>query len=660
MALGPTADDGRKMGMGLIFARICMVARFGFCAALVGAPSIQAGPDLWADNNANGYPVVRWTCPRTGTYALASYFVGADSRGNNNLVWIVIGGSPVFSGQIQAYLGAVGYTNTLNLQNGAYIDFVVAWNGDTPYAYNWTVVNATITSVSNVVIQTQPQSQTNVVGSSVQFQVLASGSPPLHYQWQLNGTNLTDDVRISGTLSTNLVISNAILSDTGNYRVIVTNNYGSITSSIAHLSVVRQTTNVARNSSGATAVANSEFSGNGYFPASNTIDGNFGNYWGAIQGVYPWVLTVTFADYYAIVRFNLVEDTWDPAFATSGVIEYNNAGVWMTITNFSKNSPGLDFTLPVPVTCQQVRFTGTAASAPAGWYNKVPCVVEFEAYAILSSGAPVITVQPQSQCVVQGNNVTFTVTATGNPPFSYQWMKDWQPIASATNATFHLTNAQLMDAGGYSVRVSNPYGYVLSQAALLMVDESFVAPSITLQPRGTNVAVGDRFSLSVTATGTAPLSYLWSKDGTILTNGLRIGGVTSPNLSVANATLTDSGLYSVLVSNRVGFMLSSNVSITVAHDSCLVLDENFEDGVLDPRMSIITVGSFNSGPGIIAIPNFGSTNAFGFGRSTCSASCFDNYVDAAPIRLARQPLFHRIYFKEMELYGNWGTGASYG
>ena len=289
------------------------------------APSIQAGPDLWANNNANGYPVVRWTCPRTGTYTLVSSFVAADGRGNNNLVWIVVGGSPIFSGHIQAYPGTAGYTNTLYLQNGAYIDFVVAWNGGTPADYNWTVVHATITSVSNVVIQTQPQSQTNVVGSSVQFQVLASGSPPLHYQWQFNGTNLTDNVRISGSLSANLVIANVLMSDAGNYRVIVTNDYSSVTSSVASLSVVGILTNVALTSAGATAVANSEFSGNGYFPASNTIDDNFGNYWAAIQGVYPWVLTVTFADYYPIVRFNLVEDTWDPAFATSGVIEYNNA-----------------------------------------------------------------------------------------------------------------------------------------------------------------------------------------------------------------------------------------------------------------------------------------------------------------------------------------------
>src|ERR1700733_14649814 len=51
-------------------------------------PSIQSGgtgPDIWAADNSSGYPVVRWTCPTTGTYDLVSSFVGADSRGVNVL-----------------------------------------------------------------------------------------------------------------------------------------------------------------------------------------------------------------------------------------------------------------------------------------------------------------------------------------------------------------------------------------------------------------------------------------------------------------------------------------------------------------------------------------------------------------------------------------------
>lgn len=46
-----------------------------------GGPSIQAGPALWAKDNSNGLPVVRWTCPKAGSYDLACTFTGIDSRG---------------------------------------------------------------------------------------------------------------------------------------------------------------------------------------------------------------------------------------------------------------------------------------------------------------------------------------------------------------------------------------------------------------------------------------------------------------------------------------------------------------------------------------------------------------------------------------------------
>src|SRR5690349_8557827 len=58
----------------------------------------------------------------------------------------------------------------------------------------------------------------------------------------------------------------------------------------------------------------------------------------------------------------------------------------------------------------------------------------------------------------------------------------------------------------------------------------------------------------------------------------------------------------------------------------VILNEDFELGTLDPRISISTVGAFNSGPGIKTIPNFGSTKAFGFGLSNCAASCFLAHV----------------------------------
>jgi len=77
-------------------------------------------------------------------------------------------------------------------------------------------------------------------------------------------------------------------------------------------------------------------------------------------------------------------------------------------------------------------------------------------------GPPAITTEPQSQTVGVGATVTFLVTATGAAPLSYQWSSDGQPLPGATNASLTLTNVIRVEAGSYSVVVSNAVGSVTS------------------------------------------------------------------------------------------------------------------------------------------------------------------------------------------------------
>ena len=79
-------------------------------------------------------------------------------------------------------------------------------------------------------ILTQPQSQPVAQGSDATFTVFAFGDS-LTYQWRFNGTN------ISGATSSAYTVSNVQATDSGNYDVILTNNYGSVTSLIALLTV---------------------------------------------------------------------------------------------------------------------------------------------------------------------------------------------------------------------------------------------------------------------------------------------------------------------------------------------------------------------------------------------------------------------------------------
>jgi hypothetical protein len=83
--------------------------------------------------------------------------------------------------------------------------------------------------------------------------------------------------------------------------------------------------------------------------------------------------------------------------------------------------------------------------------------------------APSIIVQPQSQTVAEGTNVTFSVTATGTAPLRYQWQFNATKVPGATNTTLTLPNVQLVNAGSYTVLVNNAGGTTNSQSATLTV-----------------------------------------------------------------------------------------------------------------------------------------------------------------------------------------------
>ncbi len=112
---------------------------------------------------------------------------------------------------------------------------------------------------------------------------------------------------------------------------------------------------------------------------------------------------------------------------------------------------------------------------------------------------PGIAVQPLSQEVRQGSNVSFTVAALGAAPLIYQWLFDGAALALATNSTLTLSNVQFANDGFYSVLISNTFGSVLSTNAALIVD---LAPVIELQPQSQNTVVGGSATFSVTATET--------------------------------------------------------------------------------------------------------------------------------------------------------------
>ncbi|UCD30572.1 MAG: S8 family serine peptidase [Planctomycetota bacterium] len=84
----------------------------------------------------------------------------------------------------------------------------------------------------------------------------------------------------------------------------------------------------------------------------------------------------------------------------------------------------------------------------------------------------VITEQPESQSVCEGNPVTFCVTATGAGPLSYQWKKDGNEISGATASCYTIDPVSAADADSYTCVVSNTCGSAESDPAILTVNVS--------------------------------------------------------------------------------------------------------------------------------------------------------------------------------------------
>jgi autotransporter-associated beta strand protein len=172
-------------------------------------------------------------------------------------------------------------------------------------------------------------------------------------------------------------------------------------------------------------------------------------------------------------------------------------------------------------------------------------------------GAPAITRQPAALSVVTGLAAQFTIAAVGDAPLCYQWLKNGAVIAGATNALLAMASAQSGDAGSYSVVVSNDFGSVTSSNATLTVVVEPAAPVILVQPAGQSVVAGQTAVFSVTVSGTAPLTYQWSRNGTNLV------GATNALLSISATSLADAGGYAVQVANGVGSVASGNAVLAV-------------------------------------------------------------------------------------------------
>jgi PKD repeat protein len=175
-------------------------------------------------------------------------------------------------------------------------------------------------------------------------------------------------------------------------------------------------------------------------------------------------------------------------------------------------------------------------------------------YAVTLFHAPSITNQPASQVVTAGSNVTFTVGALGNPPLKYTWRLNNSPINNATNALLTIPNAQLTNAGTYSVIVTDLVGTVTSSNATLTVVTPAPVASFTASP--TNGAAPLAVAFTDTSSN-SPTNWSWT-----------FGDTGTSTLQSPGHTYTTPGTYTVrlIASNTGGSGTNTQTALISVYD----------------------------------------------------------------------------------------------
>lgn len=484
--------------------------------------------------------------------------------------------------------GATSATLTLNsvttAQSGGSYSCVVSNSAGTATSSTATLtVNPAPVAPS---ITTQPTSQTVTAGANVSFTVAASGTAPLSYLWRLNGAN------IGGATSPTLTLNSVTMTQSGgSYSCVVSNVAGSATSSAATLTVnpaiIAPTITTQPASQSVTAGANVIFTivASGTAPLSYQWRLNGANIGGATSATLTLtgVTVVQSGGSYSCVVSNaagvatssaavltVTAAAVAPAIATQPANQTATAGANVTFSVVASGTAPLSYQWRLNganiggATSATLTLNAVTTNQSGGSYS---CVVTNGAGSATSSAAtltvnpapiaPTITLQPLSQTVTAGATVSFSVAANGTAPLSYQWRLNGVNMGGATSATLTLTSVTTNQGGSYSCLVSNVAGTATSSAAVLTVNPLPVAPTITTQPISQTMTAGNNVNFSVAASGTAPLSFQWRRNGANLT------GATSATLALSSVTTNQAGSYSCVVSNIAGSATSATATLTV-------------------------------------------------------------------------------------------------
>lgn len=259
-------------------------------------------------------------------------------------------------------------------------------------------------------------------------------------------------------------------------------------------------------------------------------------------------------------------------------INYINTSGTITATNFATGIPGAPVGIITGIDGNLYFLSRSADALYKIVYN--------------AGSAPVITNQPQNVTVTVGQSATFSVTASGTSPLSYQWRKNGTNISGATSQSYTKTNVQLSDSGNYSVVVTNSAGSTTSNNAKLTVLAPNQLPTATISTpqTGSMYSGGQVINFSGSATdpedgSLAAPAFNWS---VVFHHGTH----THPGPSVPQAVKT--GSFTIPNSGETATNVWYRL-YCIVHDSQGAIDSAFVD--IQPRISNITINT-NSSAGL--------------------------------------------------------------
>ncbi len=497
-------------------------------------PADLSATSLWSRDG----DTYTWTFTplASGNYEFSMWWTQYPSRSPNIPVTIqYAGGTDTVNINQQVNGGQWNLINTYAFEAGlSYrITITSAPGGSQSYSTCADAVKFVLVSVTPPSITGQPANQTVLQGQAATFSVAASGSAPLSYQWQRGVTD------ISGATGATYTIPACGLGDSAaTFRCVVTNTAGSATSNTATLTV-------------------------------NPIEA-------PTITIQPVALTVTQGQ---SASFSVTASGTAP-------LSYQ----WQRGVTDISGATSATYTIPVTglldngatFRCVVTNTGGSATSDGA-------------LLTVNAAVAPSITTQPSSLTVTEGESASFSVTASGTAPLSYQWQRGGTDISGATGATYMIPVTALSDNGAvFRCVVTNAGGSITSNPATLMVSELIIGPGITSQPSNQTVYVGQPATFSVTASGTAPLSYQWQRGVT------DISGATGAAYTIPVTALSDNGaVFRCVVTNAGGSVNSNPATLTVVTSAAPVAVNDDADTVEGNPVTINVVSNDTDSDGTI-------------------------------------------------------------